>query len=145
MKIRVDFYLLEQDADAAQARLACRIIDKAYRQGYQVYVLCTDTKQVEYLDKFLWTFDEISFLPHKIWQKQKELIPDSPILIGDQTVLPSKDYAILVNLRLDVPDFFAQFQRVIEIVSANTDARANARERYRIYRSHDTDLHSHKL
>jgi DNA polymerase-3 subunit chi len=141
---RVDFYLVEHSGPEACLRTACRIIDKAYKQRHHLLVHCTDKNQAQGLDKLLWTFQDISFVPHVLWQQQSSI--EAPIIICDQSQsLPAQSRDILVNLTADVPNFFSQFQRVVEVVSADTDARKLARERFRHYRNVNCELYSHQI
>ena len=36
--VRIDFYVLEENVTDGRFRLACKIIDRAYRSGYSVYL-----------------------------------------------------------------------------------------------------------
>ena len=55
----------------------------------------------------------------------------TPILIHDQPE-PKGERQLLINLSASVPLFFAQFDRVIELVTE--DNRSQARERYSYYK-----------
>ena len=141
---RIDFYLLEQHTPAAHLRTTCRIADKAYRQQHQLLIYCQDKKQAQELDTLLWTFHDTSFIPHVLWQNQPST--EAPIIICEQSQsLPPQNRDILINLASEAPDFFSQFQRVIEIVSAEAQARELARERYRNYRNQGFEIHSHQI
>lgn len=145
---RTDFYLLKSSSDAdmdanEHTRLltACRIIEKAYVQSHKIYIFCTDKKQAEILDKLLWDFKDISFIPHA----QNPNTSDAPVLIGDSTSPPPEFCDILINLADAVPDFFKHFQRIIEVIPENSESRQKAREKYRFYREQQCELHSHNL
>jgi len=52
---------------------------------------------------------------------------------------------ILLNLHTEQPPFFSRFHRLIEIVSAEENDRAAARERFRFYRDRGYEIHSHDI
>ena len=143
MTPRVDFYLCEHLSPDAHLRTVCRIVDKAYKQQHHILVCCTDKRESQILDQLLWTFHDISFIPHEIWQHKST---DVPIIIYDNSHEPPEQcHDILINLSNSVPTFMTKFQRIIEIVSAQPEARQLARERYRNYRELGCDLHSHQI
>jgi len=137
MPPRADFYLLKQADEHTQLMNACRIIEKAYLKSHQIYVFCADQIQADTLDKLLWEFKDISFIPHNI--------SDAPVWIG-YAESPFPHFSdILINLAQNIPDFFNHFQRIIEIIPENPKSRENAREKYRFYRENQCELHSHHL
>ena len=52
---------------------------------------------------------------------------------------------VLINLRNDLPSYFSRFRRVVEIVTADADDRAQARDRYRFYRDRGYEITTHDL
>ena len=44
--VRIDFYVLEASATDGRLRLACKIIDRAYRSGYSVYLWTRDDQDI---------------------------------------------------------------------------------------------------
>lgn len=144
MTTRIDFYLIDNPPTDAFYTTVCRIINKAYLQSHKIYVYCSDDAQTQTMDKLLWTFQDISFLPHQI--QQQDVMTDIPIVLGDiSQSIPISYCDILVNLTTMAPKEIARFQRVIEVISADTQHRAQARERYKNYREQGYSLHSHQL
>ncbi len=138
MPPRTDFYLLKQVDEHTQLLTACRIIEKAYLQSHTIYICCEDEKQAILLDKLLWEFKDISFIPHNT--------SDAPVVIGYAELHPPQvSHDILVNLAQNIPDFFNNYQRIIEIIPENPETREKGREKYRFYRENHCELHSHHL
>lgn len=137
---RIDFYILEQEEPAGRELFACRLVEKAYQQGHQVYVNTVDESQAGRMDELLWTFRSGSFIPHTCVDAEDD--PDSRVHIG-YGADPLQYNDVLVNLAAEVPLFFSRFQRVAEIVDPN--AREQARERFRFYRDRGYDLKSHNI
>lgn len=143
---KVDFYLLENPAISAVMMTACKLCEKAYGQQKTVYIYTKTPKEADILDKLLWTYNDISFLPHGI------NLPQTPLLITHEETPENiiathhlNNYDILLNLTLKTPHFFSQFQRIIEIISGDPIDRQAARERYRFYRDNQCELNSHQL
>lgn len=141
---RIDFYLL-QNNDSADAKmlLACKLADKAYRQGRQVYMLAPDAATAQHLDDLLWTFNPGSFVPHDLYRS--ETTAASPVLIGALPP-PTTAHEILISLGTDtVPEFFSRFERLIELVGDDEADKARSRARFRFYRDRGYPLETHPL
>ncbi|HEV2614112.1 MAG TPA: DNA polymerase III subunit chi [Gammaproteobacteria bacterium] len=135
----VDFYLLENPSSDAVNLTTCKLCEKAYEQQKTVFIYSKTKQDAENLDKLLWTYNDISFIPHA-------LIPaKTPILIGFSGSPPPANYDILINLTSESPSFFNQFNRVIEVVSGDAAEKQVAREKYRFYRDNQCELKSHQL
>ncbi len=127
---RVDFYVLQATAATARLFFACRLAEKAYGLGSEVYAHTGDDATAGELDQMLWTFRQGSFVPHEVLSVTP---PRAPVRIGTaRHVLESGD--LLINLAGEVPGFAEQFARIAEIVAADPAARAASRERFRHYR-----------
>lgn len=134
---RIDFYLL--DAGEKPASFACRLTEKAYRQGHRVYLLTDSAAEARSLDELLWTFRQGSFVPHAVFAEEAEAdAADHPVGIGWGPV-PVAFGDVLINLSSKVPEEFERFQRVIELVDAGESARELSRERFRCYRQRGFD------
>jgi len=143
---RIDFYILSEDFAAATSHVltACKLCDKATVGGKRVFAYVPETATAEALDSALWTFRQGSFISH---ERQGELAPVAPlpaVLIGSSEPPASYD-AVMINLGLDVPEFFSRFERVLEIVDADPAARSKSRERYKFYRDRGYELATHNL
>lgn len=124
---RIDFYQL-QGGHHQFDQLVCQLCQKAY-DGKQLTLLLTrDPDQSRHLDQKLWTFRDDSFLPHDTEESEQ---PPSPILIHDDPE-PRGNRQLLINLSPEVPDYFAQFERVIELVT--DENRQTARQHYSFYK-----------
>lgn len=130
--MRIDFYLLTDVTPEAKWLLACRVLEKAYRQGHQVFVYCSHLSEAEHLDELLWTYKADSFVPHHLQGEGPE--PAPPIQIG-YAEEPRGFHDILLNLASTVPAFYNRFKRVIEIVPAEDEqAKTQSRDHFRSYR-----------
>ena len=139
---RVDFHILENPQPEQALRYACRLINKAYMQGHRLYVRVADAGNAEQLDRMLWAFSDLAFVPHRI-EGSGDATP-VPVNIGIMGEASEAD-AILVNLCSDMPGRYARHERVIEIVAGDAEATKAARSRYRQYREHGDVLNTHKI
>ena len=141
----VDFYILDSDSDEARLLLACKIVDKATQRDHHVYVHSTSEAEAQKLDELLWTFSQGSFIPHLVVRTELGAPPPEPVLIGINNPPGPGRWDVLVNLAPDVPEFFSRYERVAEVVDANTTRREQSRERYRFYRDRGYPLNTHHV
>lgn len=142
---RIDFYILSDDFAAATSHVltACKLCDKATAGGRRVYAYVPDAAAAEALDSALWSFRQGGFIAHeRLGAGLEEPLP--AVLIGASEPPASYD-GVMINLGLDVPDFFSRFERVLEIVDADPSARTKSRERYKFYRDRGYELATHNL
>ncbi len=140
---RIDFYVLSDDSPNARERLSCRLAEKAWKLGHTVYLHAGSPALAAELDELLWTFRDGSFVPHARASNRPE--PAPPVLIGSSGEAPSGDIDVLINLDGEVPDFYIRFARIAEIVEPLEPARAAGRARFRFYREHGFEPHSHNV
>jgi DNA polymerase III subunit chi len=139
---KVSFYILTGRPDQLRERFACKLTEKAYRLGHRVYIQITDPPQAQEMDDLLWTFRPGSFVPHA--QINTAEAAEAPVLIG-QGEPPQTECDLLINLSLEVPEFFRRFKRIAEIIDPEKAQRQAGRQRYRYYREHDCVLETHEL
>jgi len=138
----VDFYILKDKAPQAGMQFACRLAEKIFKDGHQVYINTTSGQQLKQLDDLLWTFRQGSFLPHTVCTSNE---PEAaPILLG-HAIEPDGPSDVLVNLAEDIPAFFSRFSRVTELVSGDDTQRETARTRYKFYKDRGYTVRSHQL
>lgn len=140
--IRVDFYLLSASEPEARWFLACRLLEKAYLRGHQVFVYCNTQADAELLDELLWTFKADSFIPHNLQGEGPDQPP--PVQIGYQGE-PKGFSDILLNLADEIPPFYNRFRRVMEVVVNDTIAKELSRTHYRAYRQNQCELLTHAM
>lgn len=126
---RIDFY-----TGAADRQLVvCQIAVKALGRGQRVLIYTDSPHASDEIDRKLWTFQQLSFLPH--CRADDPLAGETPIIIDHLGKnLPHTE--ILINLHSECPPFFARFERVVEIVGYDEQETAQARQRFRHYRDH---------
>ncbi len=125
---------------------ACRLLRKALRKGAQIVVSGAPPVLAD-LDRALWSFDPIEFVPHVIARPGEELAPrlrTTPVwLVSDLAQAGHHD--VLLNLHDEAPAGFESFARVIEIVTSDPDDRAAARQRWKHYASRGYAIEKHEV
>lgn len=139
---RIDFHFNATDKVA----YACRLARKARAAGSLLVFYSSDAALLAALDRDLWTFSALDFLPHVF--AGDPLAAVTPILLanaaqGESPTLPHHD--VLVNLDSSQPAFFSRFERLIEVVEANEEDRVAGRVRWRFYKDRGYALTRHDL
>ena len=137
---RVDFYVLPDQSQPE--RFACVMTGKAWQQGNLTCLHTVSRQRAEMLDDLLWTFRDISFIPHALQDDSNA--GECGVVIGWEDHYPA-DAGVLINLTPEIPEFAARFSRIVEIVAGSEDDRQQARQRFRGYRERGYELHNHKL
>ena len=140
--MRIDFYVIAEGQQADCVVVACRLTEKAHRHDNRVFIYVSSHEEARRLDELLWTFRDISFVPHQIMDRT----PDhrTPVLIGIEGDTPG-DADLLINLTGSVPDFFERYSRVAEFVDSSAEGRRLGRERFRHYRDKGYTLQTHTI
>lgn len=142
---KVDFYIVAGDGADEPLRIACRLADKAWRQGHRVRVQVTGRDALQRLDALMWTFKQDSFLPHEIDGENSggvEMEP-TPVVLGKDSGGCAPD--VLINLAETIPENADQIPRIAEIVSADEESKRAGRDRFRLYRERGFELDTHEV
>lgn len=137
---RVDFYILPEGAGTD--RFACSIAKKAWSTGNRVHIHTQSEDKAKIFDDLLWTFRDISFVPHELFDGT--INEDTPITIGFGNNYPEQSQ-VIINLDQSIPDFISNFDRIVEIVGGDETNKQHARLRYKQYKSSDYETHDHKI
>ena len=113
-------------------QFSCKLAKRAYDEGKRLIVYSPHLGKVEEFDRTLWTFSQLSFVPHV--RSHHPLANETPIVVAmDESHLPH--YDALLNLDDEPPPFFSRFEFLREVVSTDQDDRVRARERLKFYKS----------
>lgn len=140
---RVDFYVLDSREPRERLRLACRLCEKAFAAGQRVLVWVADAAALASVDELLWTFADRSFVPHEPYQHDSQW-QDSAVLLSCEAQ-PAQAVEVLLNLTDTVPRCADQAQRIIEVIDAEPERRASARQRFRDYRERGLNPQTHHI
>jgi DNA polymerase III subunit chi len=139
----ISFYVLATESLNERYQFACKLIEKAYRNGAFAYVLTDSAEQSQIIDDLLWTFRAGSFVPHQIFQGD---VPEAEnqILIGHNNP-PLNWQKTLVNVSAQIPEDFQQVERILEILDNSEATKAWGRQRYKQYQQAGFEITTHKM
>ena len=112
---------------------ACRVARKALRHEMRV-TIAGALEDLQRLDRMLWAMAPTDFVAHCLDDADEAVCAASPVLLVPQPgAEPARD--LLLNLGAQVPQGFARYGRLVEVVGqADGEAeRAQARTRWRQY------------
>lgn len=144
MTERVDFYILRSAAAKQRWAFACRLTEKAYLKDLKIVIVNDTLADAKALDELLWTFNEQSFIPHRICLDEQSVDPATPVHL---TVEPAALHAadLLVNLAQRLPVQLERYARIAEIIDADEERRRLGRERFKAYRDLKLTLETHQI
>ena len=96
MKSVVNFYSIELNHDIKLCQ--CKFVKCLYKRDENI-IIVDDYEKLEELDKLLWSFEQNSFLPHKIYNNGDVI--DTPIILLSIQNLDKlrlfNDYTSIIN------------------------------------------------
>jgi len=130
----------------------CRLLRKATALGSRAVVVAPPG-ELAALDQALWTFSALDFVAHCRADATPDMLASSPVVLTEHLTdahHPALAEAlakapVLINLCDEPPPGFEQFERLIEVVTADPAQRQQARERWRYYAQRGYPLTSHDL
>ncbi len=141
MSPQIDFHFNVEH----RVHYACRVVRKARAAGKTVLVYAANADRLARFDAALWTFSALDFVPHVY--AGTPLSQATPVLMTAHPI----ESNLNVLLALDdepAPDFiqwFACFERVIDVVSSDEAERARARVRFKLYRDNGLAPTAHDM
>jgi DNA polymerase III subunit chi len=143
MTERVDFYVLKSASAKQRWAFACRLTEKAYLKDLKIVIVSDTLADAQALDELLWTFNERSFIPHKMCLDEQSVDPATAVHLTVETAIPTAD--LLVNLAQRLPAQFQRYSRIAEVIDADEERRRQGRERFKAYRDLKLPLETHQI
>jgi DNA polymerase-3 subunit chi len=122
---------------------ACRLLRKAWGAGASVAVT-GDQALLSELDRELWTFGALEFVPHCEASADAGVLGMTPVVLTPALAL-SPHHDVAVNLGETVPAGFERFGRLIEVVTGDELDRQQARGRWKHYADRGYAIVRHDL
>jgi DNA polymerase III subunit chi len=121
---------------------ACRLARKIHRGQHKALFYHPDAGQLAKFDEALWTFSAHDFIPHVM--ADDPIAPLTPIWLTTQAC-DGPDSSLIINLGAQAPDFFSRFDRLIDVVGADEQARQAGRIRFRFYKDRGYPIEAHDM
>lgn len=128
MTVRVEFFIIKSNTPSVQLTTLANCLDELLCAKEKIFILTSNEKAADQLDKDLWTFNDIRFIPHILYDPAQT---DVPIHVGFD-LLPEDNFNCLINCCDYIPVDLKNFSHIIEWVIP--DFRLKKREHYRWYR-----------
>ena len=138
---RIDFHIIENKDSSAYLSYVCKLVRKAYKNGYRAYIRTENEQDMKQLDKLLWTFSELDFIPHSLLDTENRQEPVIIGMIGHE----GANKTVLINLSTKLTENYSSYSRVFELIANDPAAIAAGRERYRTYRKMNDELSNHHV
>lgn len=125
-------------ADRTQA--ICRLIAERVAGGQRLRVFAAEAAEAEAIDRALWTFNALSFVPH--CREGAASAGETPVVIGG---VHDAAADVLVNYSNVMPPDVERFAILVEVVGREAADREAARQRFKQYRERGFALSTHDL
>lgn len=113
--------------------MLCQLAEQQYATGKRVLVRVQDENQAVTLDRFMWTWEKGSFLPHACNNGSVDCL-EEPIVITAKENNPN-GATVLIMGQPCARDFISRFELAIDFAEVYDKQLAElARERFRSYR-----------
>ena len=140
---QVLFYNLQDDNQVDKS--ICRITNFYYKKKLKILIIGEDKSQIDTLNDLLWTFEQISFLPHS-FESEYESTPIVLCMIDNlQSILDKYKFDVLFNLSRNKINLDTVARYFIEIVTSVEKQKSNARDKYTYYKENQIKVSYEKV
>lgn len=137
----VDFYVLEKQTAKGIYPFACQLLEKMFKDNETVFVIFNTEQECESFNRLLWTYQDISFIPHCL--TTDAMAAQTPIQLGLLNQLTTQ--TIVLNLSHDIVSSSSNLQRIAEIVPDEPLWRQASRKKFLEYKNQQCELTTHKI
>ncbi|HIF73466.1 MAG TPA: DNA polymerase III subunit chi [Porticoccaceae bacterium] len=136
---QISFYALSTDSEESRRQFACRLAEKAFSMGHQVFIQVQSIAEAKEIDDLLWSFRPNSFVPHS-----SDHEPKVAVQIGVEAEANQHD-EVLINLTNSPCTQHRNFQRINEILTTDEASLKQGRNCYRFYQTAGYKPETHKI
>jgi DNA polymerase-3 subunit chi len=127
---KVYFYTLQKPEKALQL---CLLAQNYLLQGVRVLISVDDENQGVTLDRFMWSWDKESFVPH-VYDNGAVDCLDEPVVIVSREANPNGAQVLIMGRPLSLA-FISRFETVVDFAELyREEAKVASRQRYVRYR-----------
>ena len=137
------FYNLQDNNQVDKS--ICRITNFYYKKKLKILIIGEDKAQIDTLNDLLWTFEQISFLPHS-FESEYESTPVVLCMSDNlQSILDKYKFDVLFNLSRNKINLDTVARYFIEIVTSVEKQKLNARDKYAYYKENQIKVSYEKV
>ena len=139
MRSVANFYSIEQNHDINLC--ICRFVKYLFKKDESVIIIDTRNK-LEELDRLLWSFEQNSFLPHKIYN-DGDMIDTSIILLSIQNLDKLKifsKYTSIINNYDNALLMLKNDIKIYEFVNNDESSKSKSRKKFLEYKKNNFAL-----
>jgi DNA polymerase-3 subunit chi len=140
----INFYVSRGQRSQDRLKLVYKLVEKALAQQMLVHIQCGSLHECDYLDNFLWSYQELSFIPHGKLRADGEAEIGFLVSLGVD-VEPIKHSGLLINLSQNVPRYFPAYDKFAEVLNQTPEILDSGRKRYAYYRKTGYNLNYYQL
>ena len=115
--------VLHELPGAKRAGVLVRLIETLYREGKRMVVWVADEGRRQILDDYLWTFRQLSFVPHLSWGPGMES-PVEPVVLVGEAVNPGSATVLVVGDELPPMEWAGEFDEIHDLVPSGPAGEA---------------------
>ena len=143
MKSVVNFYSIELNHDIKLCQ--CKFVKCLYKRDESI-IIVDDYENLEELDKLLWSFEQNSFLPHKIYNNGDVI--DTPIILLSIQNLDKlrlfNDYTSIINNYDNALVNLENNTNIYEFVDTDESKKSISRNKFLEYKKNNFTLMHNK-
>ena len=137
------FYNLQDNTQVDKS--ICQIANFYYKKKLKILIIGEDKLQIDILNDLLWTFEQISFIPHS-FESEYESTPIVLCMIDNlQSILDKYKFDVLFNLSRNKINLDTVARYFIEIVTSVEKQKLNARDKYAYYKENQIKVSYEKV
>ena len=137
------FYNLQDNTQIDKS--ICQIANFYYKKKLKILIIGEDKLQIDILNDLLWTFEQISFIPHS-FESEYESTPIVLCMIDNlQSILDKYKFDVLFNLSRNKINLDTVARYFIEIVTSVEKQKLNARDKYTNYKENQIKVSYEKV
>ncbi len=119
----------------------CHLVKKLYKQNKNIIIIDNDNN-LNQIDKLLWSFEQNSFLPHKIFLIEDEI--DTPIILLSQSNITKldlfKSYSNIIN-NSEIPLIgYSSLTNIYEFILNDENHKIICRNKYIKYKNNNFEV-----
>ena len=113
---------LHQLPGSKRAGVLAVLVERLYHQGKRVVIWMVDEGRRGILDEYLWTFRQLAFVPHVVWEEGMGEVQEPVVLVG-RPANPNGATVLVVGDELPPGEWAAGFAEVHDLIPPGGDGQ----------------------